>query len=77
MTKRFLNALERVWIAEIENRLPFQSDAKVFRELEAEGLIHRVIMTMGGRFEVKVHGWELSHAGRLAYCISIPTDMPT
>lgn len=65
--KCHLKALERIWICEIEARLPLQSKAAVFPELEAMGLAQRG-HEMYGR--VKVEGWYLTHAGRLTYCMS-------
>lgn len=68
MTK--LKALEKVFAAEIDDRLPFQSEAAIFRRLCDEGLIEPMQRQLGGRFPVVVKGWQLTHAGRFMYCRS-------
>lgn len=72
MTKAELNALEKVFAAEIENRLPFQSKAKLFSRLCDEGYLSIMHRTFGSpaRLPVTVKGYELTHMGRLAYCVS-------
>lgn len=70
-TKTILNALEKVFAAEIENRLPFQSKARIFRQLADDGLIEPMERNFGhDRFGVRVKGYQLTHAGRLLYCSS-------
>ena len=69
-SQKTLKALEKVFGAEIENRLPFQSKAKIYRELCDQGLLEPMERTFGGRLPVTVSGYQLTHAGRLAYCIS-------
>lgn len=71
MNKRHHNALERVFAAEIEGRLPLQSKARVYEELERLGYVKLDTETMwrdrfGG---VSVSGWYLTQLGRLAYCM--------
>lgn len=68
MTK--IKALEKVFAAEIDDRLPFQSKAAIFQRLCDEGLIEPMERTFGGRFAVTVKGWQLTHAGRIMYCSS-------
>lgn len=71
MKKAELAALEKVFAAEIENRLPFQSKAKIFRALCDEGYLEPMERNFGhDRFGITVRGYQLSHAGRLAYCLS-------
>jgi hypothetical protein len=72
MTKAEIKALERVFAAEIENRLPFQSRAKIFQRLAADGMIEPMERRFNGdRFGlIIVNGWQLTHLGRLAYCTS-------
>lgn len=65
MTKAKLKALERVYAAEIENRLPLQSSALVFHQLLADGMVDVDRVQHG---PVIVSGWCLTHAGRFAYC---------
>ena len=65
-------ALEQVFAAEIADRLPFQSNAKLFATLVTEGLlaVDTVVVGHGMRFPVTVTGYCLTHAGRYAYCMS-------
>ena len=66
-----LKALEKVWAAEIENRLPFQSKAKIYKSLEEDGLVAPMNLILhGDRFGTVISGWQLTHAGRLFYCSS-------
>lgn len=70
ITRRALSALEKVFAAEVEDRLPFQSRAKVYSELCADGLVKSMQRIYGGRFPVTVSGYQLTHAGRIIYCES-------
>lgn len=70
-TKAELNALEKVFAAEIEGHLPFQSKAKMFKQLAEDGLLAPMERRFGdGRWAVTVSGWQLTHAGRVLYCSS-------
>jgi hypothetical protein len=73
-TKAVLKALERVFAAEIEGRLPFQSKARIFYELCRDGLIEPMERVFGGRFPITAKGYQLTHAGRLLYCSSCDDD---
>lgn len=66
--KRIINALEKVFAAEIDGRLPFQSKARIYSELADDGLVAPMERQFGGRFPITVSGWQLTHAGRLLYC---------
>ena len=69
MTKAQINCLEKVFVAEIENRLPFQGENKTLRELEKMGAIERMERSCYDRFgRMIIKGWNLTHAGRFAYC---------
>jgi hypothetical protein len=69
--KRHLDALEKVFHAEIEARLPFQSKARVFQELADLGLLESMERKFGtGWTGITVTGWQLTHAGRFLYCSS-------
>lgn len=69
MTKSELAALEKVFAAEIDDRLPFQSKAKVFQRLCDDGYLEPMERKYGtGAFAVNVKGYQLSHLGRLSYC---------
>lgn len=67
-TKKVLGALERVFAAEVENRLPFQSKALIYLDLCDQGLVEPMERTFGGRFPIVAKGWQLTHAGRIIYC---------
>jgi hypothetical protein len=66
MKKAEINALGRVFAAEVNGRLPYQSKSRIFTELQAAGLVAPVEYIFPGRFLVK--GWQLTHAGRYFYC---------
>lgn len=70
MKKATIKALELIFAAEIESRLPFQSRRKIYPQLEGEGLVEKASITLPGRFPVTVEGYVLTHAGRIAYCQS-------
>lgn len=82
MKAAHISALEKLFADEIRSALepqrgtlprdlPFQSKAKVFAELESEGLARRREVRIGsGWSAVTVRGWELTEAGRLAYCMT-------
>ena len=66
--KATIKALGRVFAAEINDRLPFQSKARIYQELCDEELVVPMERKFGGRFPVTVRGWQLTHLGRLTYC---------
>jgi hypothetical protein len=69
LTKKTIDALGKVFLAEINGQLPFQSRAKIYSDLCAEGLLKKTERKFGsGWSAVKVYGFELTHAGRIAYC---------
>lgn len=71
-TKAEIKALERVFAAEIEGRLPFQSRAKIYWRLFDDGLVEPMVRNFGvGPWgNLTVTGWQLTHAGRYLYCSS-------
>ncbi len=70
-SRAVLNALEKVFTAEINGRLPFQSRAKIYRQLCDDGLLAPLEIVLGDPpFPVRVSGYQLSHAGRYLYCQS-------
>ncbi|MGH8261384.1 MAG: hypothetical protein ACREUG_17010 [Steroidobacteraceae bacterium] len=77
LNKATMDALERVFAAEIEGRLPLYSKAKIYDRLCEDGLVEFGTFNLGkDRFGViRVQGWSLTHAGRLAYCMNCP-DLP-
>lgn len=69
--KATLSALEKVFAAEIEGRLPFQSKAKIFKQLCDEGMLAPMEHQFGtGAFAINIVGYELTHEGRFLYCSS-------
>ncbi len=60
-----MKLLERVFAAEVENRLPFQTKARGIYTLEGQGMVERLKVTMSG---CTVEGWQLTHPGRYHYC---------
>lgn len=69
-----LKRLEQVFEAEINNRLPYQPHSRSkhnFQLLAEQGLIEPDVSFIGmPPFRVEVHGWQLTQAGRIAYCES-------
>ena len=66
-------ALEKVFAAEIENRLPFQSKAKVYTTMEGYGWVQRMARKFGKPpFLATVVGWALTDEGRYLYCSCCP-----
>lgn len=71
LPRKKLAALEKVFGAEIVGRLPFRSRAKIYQELCEDGLLEPMEKHYGGAaFPVAVRGYQLTHAGRFAYCSS-------
>ena len=70
-TKAELNALEKVFAAEINGRLPFQSKAKIFQRLCDGGYLEPMERVYGsGWSAITVKGYQLTHLGRYTYCAS-------
>jgi hypothetical protein len=72
--KKTIKALERVFAAEIDDRLPFQSKAAIYSQMCDDGLVQPMERHFGGdRFgPITVKGYQLTHAGRFLYCSSCP-----
>lgn len=75
MTKPELALLEKAYAAEIDSALKggpglIQTKAKLATQLVAEGFLRETSVRLGGRFPVEIRGYELTQAGRLAYCTS-------
>jgi hypothetical protein len=67
--RKTLSALEKVFSAEIDGRLPFQSKATIYRDLLAAGLVASMQRNFGsGWSAVTASGYELTNAGRILYC---------
>jgi hypothetical protein len=75
-TKATILALERVFEAEINGLLPFQSKSSIYRDLMAAGLVEPMSRKFGtGWSGVTVSGYALTHSGRFVYCQSCE-DVP-
>lgn len=71
MTKAEMNALEKVFAAETNDRLPFQSKAKIYQSLCSGGYLETMNRKFDhDRFGVVVAGYQLTHLGRITYCAS-------
>lgn len=64
-----LDLLERAFSAEIEGRGMIQTKSKAAVSLVEQGMLAPVRIEMG-RPVVTIEGYELTHAGRYAYCTS-------
>jgi hypothetical protein len=74
MKKSDIKALEKIFSAEINGLLPLQSKAKIYLQLEAEGLVAPMERIFGGgSWKIVVKGWQLTHDGRFAYCDNCTT----
>ncbi len=70
LTKRELHMLRKVFDAEINQRLPFQSKARTYRELKERGYIEDMTRIFGtGPFAATVTGYGLTHKGRMALIV--------
>mgnify|MGYP001578005687 CR=1 FL=1 len=72
LTKKHIQALEKVFAAEIKGRLPFQSKARIYADLADAGYLEpdaRTLSFSDGLPSMTVSGYVLTHAGRYAYCI--------
>ncbi len=74
LTKRHLAALEKLFAAEIENRTPVYSRAKIYIELQTLGCVEFVERRLrgfrDGLGDMIVRGWALTPRGHLLYCES-------
>lgn len=65
MAKSVFNMLEKVFAAEIEGRLPYQTKSKLAAEMKEFGYLEFGSERKG---IVTVSGYYLTHLGRFAYC---------
>ena len=65
-----LKMLEKVFAAEVECRLPFESRSKYMKVLHEKGLIEPMKRTFGKDAfgYITAAGWQLTHPGRIHYC---------
>lgn len=79
MTKAELAILAKVfdreYTAAIEGGIHLvQFKSKLAKSLAERGYLVEVTIELGGRFPVKVTGYELTHLGRMTYCDSCGKD---
>lgn len=67
LNKNELQMLEKVFAAEIEGRLPFQTTSKMASKLAEAGYLEQGVTMMSN---LKVEGYWLTDAGRYIYCSS-------
>jgi hypothetical protein len=71
MNKAELAMLENVWVAEVNNLLPYQPSARgkkqkeIAEKLVSEGYLEHDKTIISG---ARVEGYALTHAGRFYYC---------
>ena len=75
MKKRELELLERAFAQEVEAAITgslhlIQTRSKLATKLVEDGFLRESEITLGGGLPVKIKGYELTEAGRLAYCIT-------
>ena len=69
MKKTHLALLEKVFTAEIEGLLPFQTrSTKIIKELLEDGMVEPMVEYQPGLGRLRIEGWQLTHRGRIAYC---------
>lgn len=71
-----IKQLEKLFAAEVEGRLPFQTKAKWIYKLSDEGYVQAMTTRLGGQFPLRIDGWQLTHLGRLTYCESCNKPLP-
>ncbi|MGJ8524276.1 hypothetical protein R84981_003001 [Carnimonas sp. R-84981] len=71
MNKRQLAVLERVFTDEVNrSKYPTYIKSKVAQQLCEDGYLGEVSVTLPGAIPVVIKGYQLTHAGRFAYCDS-------
>ncbi|EMC7876530.1 hypothetical protein VLI38_002165 [Enterobacter roggenkampii] len=76
MNKKQISILEKAWMAEIDNDIPIiQSKSKIAAQLADEGYLEWKEATLGGAIPIVIRGYQITHAGILAYCLSLPDDI--
>lgn len=75
MNKREKELLERAFGQEVESALNggahlIQTRSDIAKKLVDDGLLRESEITLQGKFPVKIKGYELTEAGRLAYCMT-------
>lgn len=75
MTKKELDLLESAFSAEVDSAMSggppiLQTKSEVAEGLVKDGLLEKRQAYLLGWFPVVIEGYQLTHAGRLAYCES-------
>ena len=75
MNKREKELLERAFIQEVDSALTkgihlIQTRSDLAKKLVNDGLLREATITLTGGFPVRIKGYELTEAGRLAYCMT-------
>ena len=71
MRKAEFRMLEKVFAAEVENRLPFQTRSKIVERLKQAGFVQTLTIRVGTPpLHTTVKGWQLTHLGRITYCMA-------
>lgn len=74
-SKAVMTALEKVFAAEIDGRLPFQSKANIYRDLMVAGLVEPIQRSFGsGAMAVTVSGYALTIRGNYLYCANCEAE---
>jgi hypothetical protein len=77
LSKKDIEWLGKVFEAEINGRLPFQSKSKELPALCDKGYLAPMKRQFGrGPFAAIAEGYELTHAGRFVYCVSTAGARP-
>lgn len=79
-TKPIMTALGKVFAVEIEGAtgglyLPFQSGAKIYKQLVRDGLLRRTEVTLPGFLPVIVRGFALTPKGHYLYCANCEPEV--
>lgn len=76
MNKKELAILEKAWMEEIYNDIPIiQTKSKIAAQLADEGYLEWKEVTLCGAIPVVIRGYQITHAGILAYCLSLPDNI--
>lgn len=79
MNKKTLRLLEKAFDSEVHAALSggvnlIQSRTKWAKQMVADGLLAEKTINIGGRFPMKIQGFELTELGRMTYCMNCEPD---
>jgi len=72
-SKKILSALGKIFAAEIDGMLPYQSRVKIYEDLIAAGLVESMHRRSPKGFWVEA-GYALTEKGRMLYCSNCQKD---